>query len=132
MSYITRQQKAVLERIESHRGSCVSAQALADELRMDGERIGVATVYRQLDRLEQKGCVHKALTEEGAYYQYCAQEEGGCFLLKCERCGSVQHAGCERLAPLYRHLEEEHGFSINPRRTMFYGICAACWEAESE
>lgn len=133
MSYITKQQQAVLRCMEAHRDACVSAQALADELRADGERIGVATVYRQLDKLEHRGSIHKVLTEEGAFYQFCpAGEHGDCFLLKCERCGSLEHVDCERLAPLYRHLEEEHGFSINPRRTMFYGLCAACREAERE
>ena len=36
---------------------------------------------------------------------------------------------CSHLAPLYRHLEEEHGFSIDPRRTLFYGVCRRCREA---
>ena len=132
MAYSTRQQQAVLERIKESGGSCVSAQELADSLRADGERIGVATVYRQLDRLERRGCVHKALTEEGAFYRFCpAGERGDCFLLKCERCGRIEHVDCERLAPLYRHLADEHGFAVNPRRTILYGVCAACREAEA-
>lgn len=131
MRYITKQQKAVLERIEAHRDGCVSAQVLADELRARGEPIGVATVYRQLDRLERSGSIHKVLTEDGAFYQFCAGgAHGGCFLLKCERCGRIEHVDCERLAPLYRHLEEEHGFTVDARRTMLYGVCRACGEAE--
>jgi len=133
VSYITKQQKAVLSRISAHRDACVSAQALADELRADGEPVGVATVYRQLDKLEKRGSIHKVLTEDGAFYQFCpAGERGDCFLLKCERCGSITHVDCERLAPLYRHLEEEHGFTVDPRRTMLYGVCAACREAETK
>ncbi len=132
MSDITKQQKAVLERIEASRGACVTAQELADGLHAGGERIGVATVYRQLDRLERRGCVHKVLTEEGAVYQYCPDgERGDCFLLKCERCGRVSHVDCERLSPLYRHLEAEHRSTVNPRRTIIYGGCAACREAEN-
>ena len=131
MTYTTRQQKAVLAHIEAHRDACVSAQTLADELRAEGERVGVATVYRQLDKLERRGSVHKAVTEEGAFYRFCsAGTHGGCFLIKCERCGRIEHIDCERLSPLYRHLEEEHGFAVDPRRTMLYGVCAACREAE--
>lgn len=133
MPYITKQQRAVLRCIEAHRDACVSAQALADELRAGGEPVGVATVYRQLDKLERRGSIHKVLTEDGAFYQFCpAGEQGDCFLLKCERCGHIVHVDCERLAPLYRHLEEEHGFAVDPRRTMLYGVCAACREAENE
>ena len=132
MPYITRQQKAVLEHMKSHSGSSLSAQALAKELRAEGERVGIATVYRQLDRLEQSERIHKALTEDGALYQYCtAGEHENCFLLKCERCGTIEHATCERVAPLYRHLEDEHGFRVNPHRTIFCGVCASCREAEA-
>jgi len=131
LSYITKQQRSVLARMEAHREDCVSAQELAEELRAEGEQIGVATVYRQLDKLERRGSVHKALTEDGAFYQFCpGGERGDCFLLKCERCGRIAHVDCERFAPLYRHLEEEHGFQVDPRRTMLFGVCAACREAE--
>ena len=131
MSYVTKQQRSVLRRIEAHRDACVSAQALAEELRADGEQIGVATVYRQLEKLERRGSIHKVLTEDGAFYQFCpGGERGDCFLLKCERCGRIEHVDCAQLAPLYRHLEEGHGFTVDPRRTMLYGVCAACREAE--
>ena len=130
-TYITKQQKAVLACIEAHRDRCVSAAELADELRSRGERVGIATVYRQLEKLERHGHVHKVLTEEGAYYQYCAHDAlGNCFLLKCEGCGRIVHVDCGQLIPLYRHLEQEHHFFIIPRRTMLYGRCAVCREAE--
>ena len=132
MTYITKQQKAVLTCIEKHRDECVSAAVIEGELRTQGEKVGLATVYRQLEKLEQRGHVHKAITEEGAFYRYCPQDESGeCFLLKCERCGRIEHVDCAQLAPLYRHLESEHRFAINPRRTMLYGVCARCREAEA-
>lgn len=127
--YSTKQQKAVLGCIEAHRGECVSANALLDELRRGGEHVGLATVYRQLEKLERQGHIHKAVTEEGAFYRYCEHEENGdCFLLKCEKCGRIEHMDCERLAPLYAHLSREHGFAVDPRRTMLYGVCARCQE----
>ena len=130
INYSTKQQKVILARLARNQAECVSAQQLADELRADGERIGVATVYRQLEKLERGGFVHKALTEEGAFYRYCPEQDASaCFLLKCERCGRIVHADCEQLSPLYRHLEEEHHFTINPRRTMLYGLCQNCAEA---
>ena len=132
MTYITRQQKAVLACLRARQGSCVSAQELADALHENGERVGVATVYRQLERLEQTGCVHKVLTEDGAFYRYCPEgERGDCFLLKCERCGNIAHMDCAHLAPLYRHLETDHDFSVDPRRTMLYGVCGACRKASA-
>ena len=48
-TYATKQHKAVLACIASHRGECVSANALLDELRRSGASIGLATVYRLAD-----------------------------------------------------------------------------------
>lgn len=128
-TYITKQQKAVLSCIAAHRGECVSANTLLDELRREGAPVGLATVYRQLEKLERQGHIHKAVTEEGAFYRYCEHEaHGDCFLLKCEKCGRIEHVDCHRLAPLYAHLAGEHGFAVDPRRTMLYGICAQCQE----
>ena len=49
---------------------------------------------------------------------------------KCEGCGAIFHMDCSHLGELYEHLLQGHGFAINPRRTMFYGLCEKCREAE--
>lgn len=130
-TYATKQQKAVLECIALHKSECVSANEIVDELHRGGENVGMATVYRQLEKLEKQGHIHKVMTEEGAFYRFCDHDNSGdCFLLKCEKCGRIEHIDCEKLSPLYAHLEQEHHFAINPRRTMLYGECARCREAE--
>ena len=48
------------------------------------------------------------------------------FLLRCERCGHVVHLDCGHLHALYEHLEAEHHFRIDPRRTILTGLCQAC------
>lgn len=132
--YITRQQRAVLKCMAESGQSCTTAADLAQQLRRRGESVGLSTVYRQLERLAQQGLVHKVDTDAGACYHYCdAQTHGrACILLKCEKCGAIEHMDCSHLEPLYRHMEEEHHFHINPRRTLFYGLCRNCaGEAES-
>ena len=91
--------------------------------------MGLATIYRQLEKLEAAGAVHKVNTEDGALYQYCGHQSQGhrdCFLLKCERCGRIRHVDCTQLQSLYDHLEKEHHFRINPRGTLFSGVCDVC------
>lgn len=126
-TYMTRQQQAVLTCIAHCPEGCATAAELAEQLHAEGCRVGLTTVYRQLERLAQQGSVHKVVTDQGAYYQYCtAHEEGNCFLLKCEKCGAIRHLDCSCLGELYRHLEREHHFHIDPRRTLFYGLCENC------
>ena len=131
MAYMTRQQQAVLKCIESCPGGRATAMDLMQMLRQEGQTVGLSTVYRQLEKLVAQGKVHKLLTEEGACYQYCDKTvHRDCFLLQCEGCGAIFHMDCSHLGELYGHLLESHGFAINPRCTMFYGLCGKCREAE--
>ena len=127
MTYMTRQQQAVLDCIAACPGGCATAMALADRLRSGGQSVGLTTVYRQLERLEKQGLVHKLVTDEGACWQYCdCLAHRDCILLKCEVCGAIQHMDCGHLGELYQHVLQQHHFRINPRRTLFYGLCDRC------
>ena len=125
VTYMTRQQRAVLDCIAGFPGGSCTAAELTEKLHESGQAVGLTTVYRQLDRLSQQGQVHKIVTDEGAHYQYCSAH-GDCFLLKCEKCGAVAHMDCSHLRELYSHILQEHHFAINPRRTLFYGLCEKC------
>lgn len=129
--YNTRQQKAVLNCLENCCESCVSACDLMELLRGEGYTVGLTTIYRQLERLESQGLIHRINTDEGSYYQYCDHpEQGDCFLLKCEKCGRIEHLDCSYLKPLYDHLSQEHHFTINSHKTLFYGLCEVCSQKE--
>ena len=83
MSYVTKQYQAVLQCLEARDSAAFTAAELAEDLRLAGHPVGLATVYRQLDKLETAGVVHKVPTEEGALYQRCPHPaaDHGCFLL---------------------------------------------------
>lgn len=134
MAYSTKQQQAVMQCLLNSGQECMTVVELADQLRRSGNPVGIATIYRQLEKLEQSGHIHKLVTEEGAFYQYCSRDDGaqGCFLLKCEGCGRVLHLDCARLVPLYDHLEREHHFTVNPHKTVFTGLCASCAARKKE
>ena len=135
MPYATKQQQAILACLERRREEPLSAAELAAELRAAGQPVGLATIYRQLEKLEQAGYLHKVSTDEGAFFQYCghaADDHGACILLQCRVCGHIQHLDCTQLQPLYAHLLAEHHFAVDPRRTLFTGLCAACAEREAE
>ena len=68
-------------------------------------------------------------TAEGAFYQLCGhteQDHRDCFLLRCSRCGRIRHLDCSHLQALYDHLEKDHHFRIDPRGTLFTGVCDLC------
>lgn len=127
MAYSTRQRQAVLSCLSRRRESPMTAPELAEALHREGCAVGLATVYRQLEKLERAGLVHRANTEEGAVYRYCDHGTGrDCLLLKCRGCGRLLHLDCSHLEPLYSHLEQRHHFLIDPKATVFTGLCDAC------
>ena len=133
MAYATKQYQAVLRCLEQRAAQALTAADLAEDLRRTGSPVGLATIYRQLDKLEHAGRVHKVTTEEGALYQYCphGETDHNCFLLRCECCGRMVHLDCGHLEELYHHVETEHRFRIDPRRTILTGRCQICMKEEA-
>lgn len=60
MTYMTRQQQAVLACIERFGGGCATAAELTEELHREGQSIGLTTVYRQLEKLSRPGACPQA------------------------------------------------------------------------
>ena len=129
-SYSTRHQEELLEYMKSTAGSHVTAGDICMHMRSSGRNIGTATVYRQLEKMVDEGIVNKYIIDEGssACYEYAGSEhcEGSCYHLKCESCGRLIHLGCDEIGALNEHIKEYHGFTVNPRRTVFYGLCEEC------
>ena len=129
MAYHTRQKDAVLSCLQEMEGRHASAAEVAERLFRRGERVGLSTVYRQLDRLVGEGLVRRFVTDgSGACYQYVGGGEDctAHFHLKCESCGKLIHLHCRTFERLNEHILAEHGFLSDPGRTTLYGTCAEC------
>ena len=131
-TYTTKQQKAVLDCLSERADEPVSAAAIADALRERGEPIGIATVYRQLERMVDEGLIAKYNIDVNtpACFEYLGSHLGEetCYHCKCCVCGKLIHMHCDELPELQKHVLEHHGFSIDPVRTIFYGVCSDCAE----
>ena len=123
--YNTKQRKLIEEFIKNS-SEHITAARLVEELAKKGEKVGTATVYRHLEKLVDCGLVRKYITDGGACYQYA---DAGCenhFHLKCTSCGTLFHVDCSFLEGLAPHILEHHGFDVDNRRTVMYGICKNC------
>ena len=134
--YHTRQSREVAQYLQDRPGQHVTAAALCACFAAQGQPMSKATVYRQLDRLVEAGLVTRYTVDgvTGACYAWNgpadAPCEESCTHCKCEKCGALIHLHCEEVAHLRRHLLDCHGFALDPRRTVFYGLCQACRAAE--
>ena len=131
-SYKTKKKEELLECVEDTRGQHFTAADICNKMRKNGSTIGTATVYRQLERLVEEGVISKYFIDESssACFEYMDpddhQKHAPCYHCKCEKCGKLLHMDCSEITELTEHLRSEHGFTIDPLRTVFYGVCAEC------
>ena len=132
--YNTKQKEKLLEYLIKNKNKHTNVQEISAFLSAEGKSVGVATIYRQLDKLVEQGIVRKYAFDGKtcACYQYIEDEEQcrSHFHLKCLSCGKLIHLDCEHLSELTRHIEEEHGFEIDYSQTVFYGRCSDCSEED--
>lgn len=132
--YKTKQRAELLAYLQTTKGTHVTASDVNTYFQNHGMKIGTATIYRQLERLVEAGLVNKYFLAKsnGAYFEYVDKEEhcqqGVCFHCKCEGCGDLIHLKCDEMEEIQHHLLKGHGFTLNPVRTVLYGICDNCSE----
>ena len=137
VKYKTRQREELLEYLETVPGVHITVNDVCEYFRRSGRPIGTTTVYRQMERLVDEGILGKYIIDgmTPACFEYMPEHAGEgqhatCFHCKCDRCGKLIHLHCGELEEIQHHLLKEHGFRLNPRRTVFYGLCEECAEAE--
>jgi len=129
MGYKTKQGEQITALLKKYSDKHLTADEVSELLRDEGNAVGKATVYRNLDKLVAGGQVRRYTLEDGnpACYQYIGSEQ--CrehFHLKCLRCGAVIHLECDYLSDLNRHLLEHHAFEVDNSKIVLYGICGNC------
>jgi Fur family ferric uptake transcriptional regulator len=136
-AYATRQREAIGGYLRSLSGEHVSAEAIVRHFAQTAEPIGRATVYRYLHMLEADGLIRRYVTDgrKASCFRYvgaCEETRGEHFHLQCERCGTLQHVECHTLSDMGEHIRQSHDFSVNPLRTVLYGVCHDCMAVEGK
>ena len=101
---------------------------LKEYLDNNNQQIGLTTIYRLLDRLEEEGIAKKYFDENNiTHYKYvndCISDRH--FYLKCVKCDKIIHVDCDCLNELSVHILKQHKFSIDTRNIILSGICNDC------
>ena len=127
--YKTKQQAVIRQYLELQKEHYVTVSQIEKYLKENNCGVGLTTIYRQLEQMEADGIVTRLHVDgqPGACFQYVENGQSEpCFYIKCESCGEVTKMECHHLAELYNHVEDDHHFKINAKKTVFYGKCAKC------
>ncbi|GEL16894.1 Fur family transcriptional regulator [Pseudonocardia asaccharolytica] len=121
----TRQRAAIsalLDRLEDFR----SAQEIHEELRRNGEGIGLTTVYRTLQALADSGEIDMLRTSSGeAVYRRCESADHHHHLV-CRRCGAAAEIEGPAVETWAQRVADEHGFTDLSHTVEIFGLCRAC------
>jgi Fur family transcriptional regulator, ferric uptake regulator len=121
---VTRQRLRVLEELarEPHD---LTAQDLYRRLRDDGEKIGLATVYRTLGSLVEHGVVDTLAHSPGeTCYRLCSDAHH--HHLVCSECHRVVELGECGIEPWLEAAAAQEGFVPTGHRVEIVGVCASC------
>ncbi|MCR5733018.1 MAG: transcriptional repressor [Lachnospiraceae bacterium] len=134
--YRTRQREILIEYLSGMPGRHFTAADVCEHFKAEGAPIGQSTVYRRLEALVDEGILNKYILDPNtpACFEYIIPEShtdaGTCFHCKCEKCGKLIHMHCDELEGIASHLHKEHDFTLDPLRTVFYGVCSECRQNE--
>ena len=103
----------------------VSAVQVFDLGRQEFPRLGLVTVYRALDKLEQLGLVQRVHQPDGCH-RFVRSAPGHQHMLLCTQCGQVKYFSGDDLSLLFGDLSAQTGFEIEEHWLQLFGLCAVC------
>ncbi len=129
-TYKTKQRELIVNYLKSTYDEHITVSKICQHFKNSGKHIGIATIYRQLEKLIEEGIVRKYYIDNitSACFQLIT-DHGNCHShvhFKCEVCGTLFCIECNELEILKNHFSKEHNMVIDSVKTIFYGKCPSC------
>ena len=106
---------------------CSSAQEIHDALRTSGSRVGIASVYRTLDSLDELGLVLRIDLGDGiSRYEPATPDGEHHHHLVCDDCGKVEPFEDEALESALERVAGGHGYAMAGHDVVVRGACEDC------
>ncbi len=121
---VTQPRLAVIETMARSRRSLSTDEILARARKLC-PGVGLATVYRSLDMLEEIGAVQRVQIGGKRYATHC-HDASLHYHLVCSRCHSVAEVGVGRSAAVLRKAMSENGFQPQASAIEVIGVCREC------
>ncbi len=122
-NYNTKQKDLVINEIKKHKDFAIND--IYDALK---GKVGLTTIYRQIDKMIKEGTINKFVGKDNiTYYQYLEEcDKENHFFLKCEVCGDVEHVDCDCINELSEHILDNHNFKLDKNNLIINGVCDKC------
>ena len=131
-SYSTTTRKKIHDYLEQNSDRTVTVADIDTFLKDLDSEVNLTTIYRYLDKLAKEGTVIKYVAEKGSQATYQYVEKGQhCdehLHLKCVSCGCIIHLECGFMDEIAEHILKDHGFELQCKNSIIYGLCRECRE----
>lgn len=103
----------------------LNAIELYDLGREDHPQLGLVTVYRTLEKLEELGLVER-VHQLGDCNMYLRAPQGHEHLLLCKSCGRMEYFSGDDLSGLIAETSRRSGYLIQDHWLQLIGLCLEC------
>ncbi len=118
--------RAVIELL-GRQQCCLTVQEIFDQLRAEGRRVGIASVYRTVEQLLRGGYVQRIEVGAGsARFEPVHGDGEHHHHLVCDDCGRVESFSDRSLERALAKVEQEVGYTIAGHEVVLHGECADC------
>jgi Fur family ferric uptake transcriptional regulator len=121
---LTSPRKAVVEIIVNSQ-RLLSPMEVFELARAHYPRLGLVTVYRTCEKLEELGLIQRVHQSSGCH-AFIAAAPGHQHPIICQDCGRVEFIDGDKLDGLVNPLGLEVGYEITEHWLQFFGICSDC------
>ena len=87
--------------------------------------LGLVTVYRTLEKLEELGLIQRVHQEQGCN-AYLSHAEGHQHLLICQSCKKAVYFEGDDLDTFFAAVGKKHGFDVKEHWLQLFGLCEEC------
>ncbi|AXE24108.1 transcriptional repressor [Streptomyces globosus] len=128
----TTRRRAAVEKALAGHAVFVSAQELHGTMSESGVRVGLTTVYRALQALEQSGAADVVRDEAGErLYRYRRPDAGHCHYLLCRRCRRHEPLDTDAVEEWVAAVVRSSDFADVEHTLELTGVCAGCRAARA-
>jgi Fe2+ or Zn2+ uptake regulation protein len=96
-----------------------------DQGRRTHSGLGLVTVYRTLEKLEELGLIQRVHQPQGCQ-AFIAAFQGHQHLLLCSACGQVQFFDGDNLDGLIQKIHRQTGYQVQDHWLQLFGLCGQC------
>jgi Fur family transcriptional regulator, ferric uptake regulator len=129
---VTQQRITILSIFRSSKTRHLNAEEVHQQLMAQQSDIGLATVYRALDQLEDAGLLRRNSFTPSKAVVFELNENRHHDHLICLGCGRTDEFNDPKIERQQKVIVDSFGYSLSDHQLALYGYCASCTSTQSK